>query len=109
MNKNRRKAIRDEILNLKVALTRDDEEKIQNELLEIYSNVEFIYDQEEYYMENMPENMQGGSKYEKAEEACDNLREAMEYIYDASYSVSDEINLITNVNKAIEYLLNATV
>jgi type III secretory pathway component EscU len=109
MNKDRRKAIRKEISNLKVAVTVKNDSVVVKKLTEIYNNVEFIYDQEEYYMDNMPENMQNGSKYEKAEDACNNLGEAMDYIYIARDCVNDKSQLITYVNKAIEYLLSATV
>lgn len=109
MNKDRRKAIRKEVSNLKAAVIGNNINAINKRLTEIYNNVEFIYDQEEYYMDNIPENMQNGSKYEKAEDACSNLGEAMDYIYIARDCVDDENQLIANINKAIEYLLNATV
>ena len=36
--------------------------------------------EEEDYLDNMPENMQGSERYEKADEACGNLQEAIDSI-----------------------------
>lgn len=110
MNKQRRNSIRKEIANLKAVAFESNKYVIVNKLSKIYNSVEFIFDQEEYYMEEgIPENMQGGSRYEKAEEACDNLRDAIDYIFDAKESAEDQEELIKNVNKAIESLISAMV
>lgn len=40
--------------------------------------IEEIKDQEEEYRDNIPENLQGSERYEKAEAACDNLESALD-------------------------------
>lgn len=37
-----------------------------------------VFDEEETYRDNMPENLQGSERYEKADEACDNLSDAVD-------------------------------
>ncbi len=61
MNKMRRKTLQ-EIYDI-VADARD--------------NLEMVMQEEEEYRDNMPENLQGSERYEKAEEACDNLDSAI--------------------------------
>ena len=61
MNNVRRKALREIIDRLSV----------------IRSDLEMLADEEREYMENMPENLWGSERYEKAEEAVDNLDEAL--------------------------------
>ena len=39
--------------------------------------------EEDEYRDNMPENLQGGSRYEDSEEASDLLNEAISYLDDA--------------------------
>ncbi|MDC7288499.1 hypothetical protein NXH76_11855 [Blautia schinkii] len=68
MNKERRKRINDVIARL------DD---IQPMLEEIRSEIEQIKDEEEEYKDNIPENMQSGERYERAESACESLDEAL--------------------------------
>ena len=62
MNKNRRKDIREQIKSLEM----------------IKSKLESILSDEEYYFNNMPENLQGSMRGEEAEEAIDVLYEAIE-------------------------------
>lgn len=67
MNNERRKQI-DEAL-AKVAELRSSIDTLVEEL-------EAIQNDEQEYQDNMPENLQGSEKYEKAQEAIDNLSEA---------------------------------
>ena len=74
MNKPRRKTLAD----------------IREKLSELRDLLEEVMMEEEEYRDNMPENLQGSERYEKAEEACDNLDsartsidEALEYIESA--------------------------
>ena len=62
MNKERRKSITNTI------------EKLQ----EINETISIILEEEEIYRDNMPENLQNSEKYEKADQACDNLQECMD-------------------------------
>ena len=42
-----------------------------------------LQEQEEEYRDNMPENLQGSEKYERADEACSNLSDAYDSLQDA--------------------------
>ena len=71
MNKQRRKEI----------------QEIMDRLGEIKSDLEAVWNDEQYYMDSIPENLTGSERYEKAEEAvsnlegaCDNLDEALEQL-----------------------------
>ena len=73
MNKDRRKQIDDVI----------------NGLQELQGTVESIMNDEEEYRDNIPENLQGSERYEKAEEACDYLQEAYDGIDDVISSLEE--------------------
>lgn len=73
MNNNRRKEIK----------------QIINYLHEAISKIESVKDDEEEYMENIPENMQGGDRYSMAEEACEHLEDAISDIECAIESLDD--------------------
>ena len=62
----------------------DQLEKLKDSLEEL------MYDEEEY-RDNMPENMQGGERYEAAEMACDNLSDAVSNLEDAISSIEAAI------------------
>ena len=112
MNKSRRKEI-----NLICKRLYDIQEKMQNnnickddletELDDIYSDIEFVHGDEEYYMDNIPENMQGGYKYAAAEEACDNLENAMDSIGDAISCIADKEQCKKAIDDVIRYLYAA--
>lgn len=61
---------------------RKDIDAIIEKLEEIKSEIEGVYDEESEYRDNMPENMQGGEKYDAADAACDELDTAMSSIDD---------------------------
>lgn len=67
MNKPRRKALNE----------------IYDQLQTLKDELEAINEEEIEYRDNIPENMQGGERYEKAENACDNLDSALCSIQDA--------------------------
>ena len=62
MNKARRKNIQD----------------VVNQLEDLKSTLEDLQGEEEEYRDNIPVNLQGSERYEKAEEACDTLSEAVD-------------------------------
>lgn len=62
MNKLRRKQLSD--LMEKISALRDEVKSIMNE--------------EEEYRDNIPENLQGSERYEKADASCDSLSEALD-------------------------------
>ena len=43
--------------------------KIRDDLASLYSDIETLMDEEQEYLDNMPENLQGSEKYETAEDA----------------------------------------
>lgn len=67
MNKERRKRI----------------EEVTNQIDSLKGEIEDILSEEEEYKENIPENMQGGERFEIAEAACDNLQNAVDNIEEA--------------------------
>lgn len=71
MNKQRRKEI----------------QEIMVKLEEIKTDIEAVWNDEQFYMDSIPENLTGSERYGKAEEAvsnlegaCDNLDEALEQL-----------------------------
>lgn len=64
MNKTRRAIL---------ASLREDLDKIQ-------TAVEALLEEEEEYRDNIPENLQGSERYERADNACEQLQEAVEQI-----------------------------
>lgn len=74
-------------------------------LNDIIKDIDYIQDEEEDYRDNIPENMQGGSRYERADEACDNLSYASSYVSEAIDS--DDWN--EYLQKAVEHLNDARI
>lgn len=103
MNKQRRKEIY-EIINKLLSIIRDG--KFNTDILnDILSDIEYIQNEEEDYRDNIPENMQGGDRYERADEACDNMSYACDYVSEAI----DSEEWVDYLKKAIEYLNDASV
>lgn len=50
---------------------------LMDQLIEVKDNLATVVDEEFEYRDNMPENFQGSTRYEKAEIACDILEEAV--------------------------------
>ena len=48
-------------------------QKVIDMLEALKSDIETARDEEEEYRDNMPENLQNSERYEKADNACDNL------------------------------------
>lgn len=57
-------------------------EELVAEVESVKSDVEYIQWEEEEYRDNMPENLQGSERYDKADEACTSLSDAMEALDD---------------------------
>ena len=76
-----------------------------DELKDIANEIEIIQNEEEDYRDNIPENMYGGSKYEAADEACDNLS----YAYSCIDEAIDAEDKNYYLKKAIEYLNDASM
>lgn len=74
------------------AIRRKQLREVIEQIESIMGDFECIKDEKEEYRDNIPENMQGGTRYEKAEEVCDYLDEAYANLEDA----------INNIEGAIE-------
>lgn len=62
---------------------RTELEKIAAAITDLKEQLEILQEEEEEYRDNMPENLQGSERYEKADEACDNLYDAVSNLEDA--------------------------
>lgn len=67
MNRIRRKALND----------------IKDKIEMLRCTLEQLAEEEEEYRDNMPENLQGSERYEKADEACDSLNSALDSLDEA--------------------------
>ena len=71
-------------------IRRKNLEDIIQKLEDIKTDLELLKDEEEEYRDNIPDNLQGSERYEKADVACDSLtlafdslEETVSYIEDA--------------------------
>lgn len=80
MNNTRRKAIKQTIDRFDSIRKKLDE--LVSEFESVKSDVEDIQFEEEEYRDNMPENMQWGERYDKADNACTNLSDAVDALND---------------------------
>lgn len=93
MNNDRRKELRNLANKLKSNTNQNDLEFIAS----IKNELESILYEEESYMDNIPENLQGGYRYQMAEDACDNIESAIDVLNE------------NELNEAIDYIYNAAV
>ena len=96
MNNKRRKEIKSCI----VALC-----KTNSNIDVVLENLNDILMDEDYYRDNMPENLQGGIRYEESEEASDYLNDAISYLTDA-LDEDDIAEKSSMIESAIESLNN---
>lgn len=108
MNKRRREAIYS-IINKLILMKKTTSDNVDAELEAVYKDIEFIFDEEENYMDSIPENMQSGYRYEKAEDACDNLQEAKDSIYEAKENYQNAEEMTNCIDFAIKHLRNAAL
>ena len=57
----------------------------------VKGSLEDLQAEEEEYRDNIPENMQESERYEKANEACDNLSEAVDNLEEVISSIEAAI------------------
>lgn len=62
---------------------------IADQLEELKGNLELLQEEEEEYRDNIPENLQGSERYERADEACDALSESVDGLEDIISSLSE--------------------
>lgn len=60
---------------------------ISNQIEELRSSLEDLCAEEEEYRDNMPENLWGSERYDKAEEAITNMEDAISALEDAISSI----------------------
>ena len=73
MNKERRTEIQDVLKTL---------DNITAKLEDLQSSIENIKDEEQEYLDNIPENLQESDRYHKSEEAIENLESAYDTVED---------------------------
>jgi len=73
MNKTRRKAL----------------EKINAQIEDIVAGIEMLRDEEQEYIDNMPEGLQGSDKAEMAEDAVSSMESALESLAGAANSIDE--------------------
>lgn len=62
---------------------------IVESLSELKEVLETLLSEEEEYRDNMPENLQGSERYEKADNACDSIQYAIDNIEDAVSNIEE--------------------
>ena len=101
MNKQRRKELNEisaRILNTFKTIDNKKRISIIESLRDIVNDLEDIKRDEENYMYNIPDNMQNGSRYADAEEACDNMDMAISYLSDV---VDNEECTVQEINDTL--------
>lgn len=67
-------------------------EKVSHQISELKDELESLMNEEEEYRDNMPDNLIGSEKYERADEVCSMLNDAVSQLDDA----------ISNIDSAAE-------
>ena len=96
MNKNRRK----EILSI-IEKVEEIVSSAQSRLETVKEELDFVLGDEQNYLDMIPENLQGSERYEIAEQAVENLDNAMSAFEELIDSMDTE-ELIGYLNDAIE-------
>ena len=101
MNNARRKNIKQTIDRFCSIRKKLDE--LVAEIESVKSDVEDIQWEEEEYRDNMPENLQGSERYDKADEACINLSDAVDALDDMISDLDLDIDgVTTSLEEAME-------
>ena len=72
-------------------LRRKSLQALSEKLDELKSELEDIQQQEEEYRDNIPENLQGSDRYDRADSACSDLFDAVSSIDEALDSIESAI------------------
>lgn len=64
-------------------------QNVINKLENLKSDIEMIRDEEQDYIDNMPENLEGSMRHDMAEEAVDNLESAIDSLEEVIDSLSE--------------------
>jgi len=101
MNNIRRKNIKQTIDRFDSIRKKLDE--LVSEFESVKSDVEDIQLEEEEYRDNMPENLQGSERYDKADEACTNLSDAVDALDDMIGALNFDFgDVTTSLEEAME-------
>lgn len=65
---------------------------VSNTISDLIRQLHEIRDNEENYKENMPENLFGSERYDKAEEAVEQIEEAIDLLESATGSIEEAMN-----------------
>ena len=72
-------------------IRRKNLQRVIDRLEELKSAIEDLHDEEEEYLDRIPDNLQGSERYEKAESACSELEDAISYLEDTINSIEAAI------------------
>lgn len=70
-------------------IRRKNLQAIIDQLEELKGSLEDLQAEEKEYRDNMPENLQGSERYERADAACDGLEEAVTGLEDVICSIEE--------------------
>lgn len=87
MNKDRRKAIQSVISKI---------HELEETMIDILDEIETIKNEEEEYLNNIPENLQTSARYETAENAVSELESAFDDFENLKDSLDDIISSLEN-------------
>ena len=101
MNKDRRKEI-DKII-AKVEGMAEEFASLKTTVEELISEIETVRDEEQEYMDAMPESLQSSDKYYAAEAAVSNMDEALSAIQEIESGLTIDLDsVVTNLDAAKE-------
>ena len=111
MNKRRRQELRILIQKIQAILTAANQitlDETVDEIQELAGELYNILDEEMMCRDNIPENLQYSERYEKSDEACDNMEEAFDLLDSIEVGDAQEY-IIDSLKKAIIYMNSACV
>ncbi len=63
--------------------------EILSSIEDLKSDLEDVLSEEEEYRDNIPENLQGSTRYEVADEACDSIQSAIDALDEATDYITE--------------------
>lgn len=72
-------------------IRRKNLQHVIDRLEELKGAIEDLHDEEEEYLDSIPDNLQGSERYEKVESACHELECAVSYLEDTINSIEAAI------------------
>ena len=94
MNKMRRKELANLIADLRCVKDKDD-------IYDAINTLEYIKSDEEYYYDNIPENLQNSQRAYDSQEAIDNMDDALDFL-NMAYDATENEDMTQPISKAIE-------